>query len=65
MFPLAAACPWMHVIDVPTKLLNALWLPYRKSHNELQAAIKATTDCKAVFAHADVVRLPGHPWVCT
>ena len=61
MFPLAAACPWMHVIDVPTKLLNALWLPYRKSHDELQAAIRASGNCKAVFAHADVVSPLGHP----
>ena len=56
LFPLAAACPRLHVIDVPTKLLDALWLPYRKNHDELQAAIQATGHCKAVFAHADVVR---------
>ena len=55
MFPLAAACPLMRVIDTPTMFLGALWLPYRRDQSQLQAAISSIAGCKAVFAHADVV----------
>ena len=58
LYPLAAACPNITVIDTPRICGGALWLPYRRDHGELQEAISAAGDCLAIFAHADVVRSP-------
>ena len=56
IFPLAAACPSIKVLDVPTTFAGALWLPYRRDPAELQRAIAEAGNVHAVFAHADVVR---------
>ncbi|GAB4817224.1 hypothetical protein N2152v2_004270 [Parachlorella kessleri] len=64
--PLAAASPYIHVFDRPCLYRGALWLPYRRDHAELEAAVAAGTaggaagaagqgDLKAIFAHVDVV----------
>lgn len=55
--PLAAACSAIQVLEVPTLYKGALWLPYRKDHTEVKAALEAAGSVKAVFAHADVVRI--------
>ncbi|GAX81140.1 hypothetical protein CEUSTIGMA_g8573.t1, partial [Chlamydomonas eustigma] len=40
--PLSAACPQhIHVFSRPTLYRKALWLPYRRQHDVLQAAIRA------------------------
>lgn len=54
--PLAAACPAMHIMEVPTLFLGALWLPYRRDHEELKEAMRAAGPVGVLFAHADVVR---------
>ena len=60
--PIAAACPAVHIIERPTRFQDALWLPYRRDHAELQAALCNAGPIKAVFAHADVVSAPTrHP----
>lgn len=61
--PLAAASPHIHVFDAPAKFLGALWLPYRRDHDDLKAAIDAAGAVDAVFGHADVVR-PFPPSLC-
>ena len=53
--PLAAACSAIQVLEVPTLYKGGLWLPYRKDHTEIKAALEAAGTVKAVFAHADVV----------
>lgn len=53
--PIAAACPAVHIFEQPTIFQDALWLPYRRDHAELQAALHSAGPIKAVFAHADVV----------
>ena len=58
--PIAAACPSVHVIEEPTLFLDALWLPYRREHGPLEQAIQEAGPVKAVFGHADVVRV----WSC-
>lgn len=55
--PLAANLPNIHVVDEPTSMCGALWLPYRRDHAQLQQALAACSSYRAVFAHADVVRL--------
>lgn len=55
--PLAAASPLIHVFDEPASFLGALWLPYRRDHADVQAAIDAAGPVDAVFGHADVVRI--------
>ncbi len=39
--PLAAANPLVHVFDRPTLYKHALWLPYRRAHGDLTAAVNA------------------------
>lgn len=57
--PIAAACPELiHVFDAPACFLDALWLPYRRDHADLKAAIGAAGSIDAVFGHADVVTQP-------
>ena len=53
----AAAAPLVHVLEAPTRFLDALWLPYRRDAAEFKTAIAAAGSVKAVFGHADVVRL--------
>ena len=53
--PLAAACRSMIMIDQPCIFMDALWLPYRRNVDELQAALQQAGSVTAVFAHADVV----------
>lgn len=53
--PLAAANPLIHVVDSPALFLDALWLPFRRDHRELQAAVAQAGPVSAVFGHADVV----------
>lgn len=55
--PLAEACPAVHVMEEPTEFLGALWLPYRRQRAELEEALQAAGPVKAIFAHADVVRV--------
>ncbi|DBB02750.1 TPA: hypothetical protein ACH3X3_011689 [Trebouxia sp. C0006] len=57
--PLAAACRSMIMIDQPCIFMDALWLPYRRNVDELQAALQQAGSVTAVFAHADVV---GAQW---
>lgn len=52
---IAAACSSVHIMEQPTLFQGALWLPYRRQHADLEAALKAAGPVKAVFAHADVV----------
>ncbi len=52
----AAASPLVHVVDAPAEFLGALWLPFRRDHWELQAALAQSGPITAVFGHADVVR---------
>lgn len=54
--PLAAANPLVHVVGAPALFLDALWLPFRRDHRELQAAVAQAGPVSAVFGHADVVR---------
>ncbi len=57
--PLAEACAAVHVFDQPTEFGGALWLPYRRQQEELEAAVRTCAGpIKAVFGHADVVS--GH-----
>lgn len=60
--PLAEACSALHVFEQPTQFGGALWLPYRRRREVLEAAIRAAASpLKAIFAHADVVRrIPPH-----
>ena len=39
--PLEVACPHVHVFDSPTVFNRALWLPYRRDHAPLHAAMSA------------------------
>lgn len=52
--PLAACSPRVHVFGEPTVWADALWLPYRHSHDELLSALRSSPAVKAIFAHADV-----------
>ena len=52
---IAIASPLIHVIDTPTRFMDALWLPYRRDRSVLEAAVEAAGPVRAVFAHADVV----------
>lgn len=68
--PLAAVSPYIHVFDRPTLYRGALWLPYRRNSEELEAAVEAGVAAaaaagggggsegglQAIFAHVDVVR---------
>ncbi|BDA43191.1 hypothetical protein COCOBI_04-2030 [Coccomyxa sp. Obi] len=54
--PLAEACAAVHVFDQPTEFGGALWLPYRRQREELEAAVRTCTGpIKAVFGHADII----------
>ena len=53
--PISAACPNVHVFDQPTLFLGALWLPYRRDNQDIEAAVRAAGPVKAIFGHADVV----------
>lgn len=47
----------LHVFSRPAMFNNALWLPYRRSADELRRAIAAATSTQAVdaiFCHADI-----------
>lgn len=62
--PFAVAFPHrVHVFGAPTVYRGALWLPYRREHRHLTAAVRAAAPLgvRAIFAHADVVggRAPG------
>lgn len=60
--PLAEACAAVHVFDQPTEFGGALWLPYRRQREELEAAVRTCTGpIKAVFGHADIVIIPADP----
>lgn len=61
---LAVASPLIHVLDAPTRFLDALWLPYRRDKAQLEAALAAAGPVQAVFAHADVVMPPIFPPMC-
>ncbi|KAK4529955.1 hypothetical protein CCYA_CCYA03G0812 [Cyanidiococcus yangmingshanensis] len=57
LVPVAAAMPpgLAHVIEQPTVLFDALWLPYRKRNEELIEALRAHgPHVKAVFCHAEI-----------
>lgn len=46
----------IHVFDEPAVYGGALWLPYRKEQEVLEAAIReAGPAVRAIFAHVDVV----------
>ena len=54
---IAAAAPrgLVKIIDEPSLLLGALWLPYRRRAGELTAALELTQVAPAaVFCHADI-----------
>ena len=60
--PLEASAPKLiHVFSGPKLYRNALWLPYRRDHREVKAAVAMAVQLegsvKAVFAHADIVSL--------
>ena len=57
--PIAEACPAVHVFDRPALCLDALWLPYRRDPAELEACVRSAGPVKAIFGHADVVRVQG------
>lgn len=57
--PIAEACPAVHVFDRPALCLDALWLPYRRDPAELEACVRLAGPVKAIFGHADVVRVQG------
>ena len=57
--PIAEACPSVHVFDRPALCLDALWLPYRRDPAELEACVRSAGPVKAIFGHADVVRVQG------
>lgn len=57
--PIAEACPSVHVFDRPALCLDALWLPYRRDPAELAACVRSAGPVKAIFGHADVVRVHG------
>jgi DNA repair exonuclease SbcCD ATPase subunit len=71
LLPVAAAMfPGLaHVVEHPTVLLDALWLPYRKRNQELVEALHVHGPyVKAVFCHAEIrgawmnnhIRYEGH-----
>lgn len=68
MTPIAASAPMhVHIFDGPALYAGALWLPYRRDHQELSSILRHATNSQnsdmrgadgcaisAVFAHADV-----------
>lgn len=52
---LGAVNPLIRVFDEPAEFLGALWLPFRRDHNVIDAALKQHKNVKAIFAHLDVV----------
>ncbi len=55
--PLAKANRLVHLMDMPTHFLAALWLPFRRKEAELRAALAQSLGrVSAVFGHADVVQ---------
>ena len=53
--PFKYASKYIQVLDHPTMLNNALWVPWRRDHEELKRVIDLHPECQVIFGHFDII----------
>ena len=53
--PFKYASKFITVIDTPTKIGNQLWVPWRRSTDDIEAAIASNNGVDVIFGHFDIV----------
>ena len=53
--PFKYACKHIRVLDHPTVIEGALWVPWRRDHAELKRVIDMHSGCRVIFGHFDII----------
>lgn len=53
--PFKYASKFIQVLDQPTLMNNALWVPWRRDHAELKRIIDLHPTCQVIFGHFDII----------
>ena len=53
--PFKYACKYIQILDQPTMVDNALWVPWRRDHVELKRVIDLHPECQVIFGHFDII----------
>ena len=53
--PFKYACKHITILDHPTMIGNALWVPWRRDHVELKRIIDEHPECHVIFGHFDII----------
>lgn len=59
--PFKYASPHITVLDVPTVIHRQLWVPWRRSNEELHHILRKHTDVDVIFGHFDIIGFKLNP----
>lgn len=53
--PFKYACKHIQVLDHPTMIDGALWVPWRRDHDALKRVLELHPECQVIFGHFDII----------
>lgn len=53
--PFQYACKHITILDHPTMIDDALWIPWRRDHVQLKRVIDEHPECRVIFGHFDII----------